>query len=194
MCPPSALLQHRDPRTWGLHTRQGRGEGRGTGQRQGFLGRHRKQSLLNTCSTSVRKDGPCPPLIRLSFQYLSCLYIPGGKEIVSPQRKWPASHLEAQESILRSWPWSSVCVFNALCLILNFARLDPRFYSGILEKCSQGNLECEDSLYFQELWAQAAAATTTSTEVCPVKHQDTNVIYPKTFVPHLLYAKYSLRS
>ena len=37
------------------------------------------------------------------------------------------------------------------------------------------DLECEDSLYFRELWAQATTDTTISTEVYPAKHQDTNV-------------------
>lgn len=36
-----------------------------------------------------------------------------------------------------------------------------------------GDLECEDSLYFNELWA--TTTTTVSTEVYPAKHHDTNV-------------------
>ena len=38
-----------------------------------------------------------------------------------------------------------------------------------------GDLECEASLYINDLWAQATTTTTVSTEVYPAKHQDTNV-------------------
>lgn len=70
--------------------------------------------------------------------------------------KWflPEARPASQPAIWKawewSWPWFSACVFNTLRLIFSLAPLGPGFYSGISEKCSQGDLECKDSSYFKD--------------------------------------------
>lgn len=102
------------------------------------------------CSTRVRKEGPCPALFSLSCSRLPCHYIPGGRGNGSCQRRGQPVSQPFGKPGSWSWPWFSACVFNTLRLIFSLAPLGPGFYSGISEKCFQGDLECKDSSYFKD--------------------------------------------
>lgn len=159
----------------------GKGEGRGEKLGRGsFLGRLRKQSLVDACSTSVGKEGPCPALFSFLFNISVPLH-PWGKGNVSCQRCCqPASHLEGWE--IFDLGHSLLPVSSTLHLLLSFAPLDAGFYPGISEKCSQENLECK-TLY------TLRSSRFKQQPLPPAIKRPTQLSFsPHTFVQHLLYA------
>lgn len=94
MCPPSTSSNVWVQERW-VYT-PGKGEGRGEKPARGrFLGRLRK-SLVNACSSCVRKEGPCPTLSSLLFSIFCAITSLGKGNCFLPEVR-PASHLEAWE-------------------------------------------------------------------------------------------------